>query len=120
MQLKGLRQIGKSEIVRNVATLSVGSVVSQLIPVLMSFVLARLYAPQDYGDLGVFVNCAGILTVFSCGRYEYAIVRPQREVDALNLMALSGMIAVGVSLLTFAVFAVGTALKVAPLAQFPW
>ncbi|MDE6493385.1 MAG: oligosaccharide flippase family protein [Bacteroidales bacterium] len=119
MQLKGLRQIGKSEIVRNVATLSVGSVVSQLIPVLMSFVLARLYAPQDYGDLGVFVNCAGILTVFSCGRYEYAIVRPQREVDALNLMALSGMIAVGVSLLTFAVFAVGTALKVAPLAQFP-
>lgn len=119
MQLKGLKELGKSEIVRSVATLSVGSVVSQLIPVLMSLVLARLYTPQNYGDFGIFINCVGILAVFTCGRYEYAIVRPKREVDALNLMALAAMIAVGVSLLTLAVFAVGTGLKIAAVANFP-
>ena len=119
MQLKGLKELGKSEIVRSVATLSVGSVVSQLIPVLMSLVLARLYTPQNYGDFGVFINCVGILAVFVCGRYDYAIVRPEREVDALNLMALAAFIAVGVSLLTLAVFTVGTELKIASLADFP-
>lgn len=119
MQLKGLKELGKSEIVRSVATLSVGSVVSQLIPVLMSLVLARIYTPQNYGDFGVFINCVGILAVFVCGRYDYAIVRPKREVDALNLMALAAFIAVGVSLLTLAVFTVGTELKIASLADFP-
>ncbi|MCM1532592.1 MAG: oligosaccharide flippase family protein [Bacteroides sp.] len=119
MQLKLIKGLGKSEIVRDVATLSVGSVVSQLIPVLMSLVLARLYTPQDYGNLGVFINTVGILAVFVCGRYEYAIVRPKREVDALNLMALSAIVAVGVSLLTLVVFAVGTGLNVAVLSNFP-
>ncbi len=119
MLLKGLKELGKSEIVRSVAILSVGSVVSQLIPVLMSLVLARIYTPRNYGDLGIFINCAGILAVFVCGRYDYAIVRPKREVDALNLMALSAIVAVGVSLLTLVVFTVGSGFGVAALADFP-
>ncbi len=119
MRLKGLKELGKSEIVQSVATLSVGSVVSQLIPLLMSLVLARLYTPQNYGDFGIFINCVGILAVFTCGRYDYAIVRPKREVDALNLMALSALIAVGVSLLTLAVLVAGTGLKIAAVANFP-
>ncbi len=114
-----LKEFGKSEIVQSVATLSVGSVVSQLIPLLMSLVLARLYTPQNYGDFGIFINCVGILAVFTCGRYDYAIVRPKREVDALNLMALSALIAVGVSLLTLAVLVAGTGLKIAAVANFP-
>ena len=117
--MKRLKELGKSEIVRSVATLSFGSVVSQLIPVLMSLVLARLYTPRNYGDFGIFINCAGILAVFVCGRYDYAIVLPKRNVDALNLLALSAMAAVGVSALTWAVFAVGTGLQIEALANFP-
>lgn len=91
-----------SEIIQNVATLSIGSIVSQIIPVVMSLILSRLYTPDDYGNFGVFINYAGILTVVVSARYEYAIIRPKRNTDALNLFALSGIIAVTVcSFLTF-------------------
>ena len=91
-----LKKLKESEIARGIATLSVGNMISQIIPVAMSVILSRLYAPEHFGDFSIFINTAGIITVFVSARYEYAIVRPKREVDALNLMALSGIIALSI------------------------
>jgi O-antigen/teichoic acid export membrane protein len=89
-----IKRIKDSELIQNILTLSFGSVISQLIPVLASLILARLYSPDDYGDWGVFNSYASILLILACGRYDLAILRPKRNIDGLNIAYLSAIIAV--------------------------
>ncbi|MDR3259735.1 MAG: oligosaccharide flippase family protein [Fusobacteriaceae bacterium] len=89
-----VKKIKNSEIIQNILTLSFGSVVSQLIPIFVSLILARLYSPDDYGVWGVFSSYSSILLVFACGRYDLAILRPKRNIDALNIAYLSSIIAI--------------------------
>ncbi|MDD2953989.1 MAG: oligosaccharide flippase family protein [Parabacteroides sp.] len=100
----GIEKFKSSEITHNIATLSAGSVISQIIPVVMSLILSRLYTPKDYGDFSIFINCAGIIAVFISLRYEYAIVRPKRNVDAFNLITLCGIIAISISIILTLLF----------------
>ncbi len=95
--LKGL--VGRSEVLSPIMTLGVGALASVLIPFGMSFVLSRLYAPGDFGDLGVFINYAGILIVVASGRYDIAIVRARGEREALSLSVLSVCISAAFCLL---------------------
>jgi len=88
-----LDRIRSSEIIQSVMTLSIGTIIAQLIPILASLILARLYTPDDYGNWGIFSSYAAIFTVIICGRYEYAILRPKRLIDAFHLCILS--IAIG-------------------------
>ena len=92
----------RSPELRGVATLGAGTAVSQLLPVVMSFILSRLYTPEAFGDYGVFINYASVIAIVICARYEYAIMRPRREVDALNLVALCLLLACGVTVLLYA------------------
>ena len=108
-----------SEITQNIATLSIGSVISQFIPIVMSFVLSRLYSVENYGDFSIFINYAGIIAVFSSFRYEYAIVRPRKEVDALNLFALSGIIALATSFLLWMVLLLSDLFQIAAINSIP-
>lgn len=82
-----------SEIIRPILTLGVGSVCAQLIPFVMSFVLARLYSPEAFGELGLFVNYAGILLIIASARYELAIVRARTPSEAASISFLSAGIA---------------------------
>ena len=91
-------RIQGSELIQSVMTLSTGSIISQLIPILASFILARLFSPDDYGDWAIFSSYTSILLILACGRYEYAILRPKKNVDALNLVALSLIIALALCL----------------------
>lgn len=109
-----------SEIIRSVAMLSAGSVLSQIVPVVMSVILSRLYTPEDYGDFGVFINAAAILAVVVSLRYEYAIVRPRREVDAANLTALSCCIAIAFCLLLGLGFFVAEKLGIGTVGCYPY
>lgn len=115
----GIKKLRGSEVTRNIAILSVGSVISQIIPVVMSFILSRLYTPENYGDFSIFINCAGIIAVFVSARYEYAIVRPKRNVDALNLIALSGIIAFSICLLLTLLFIASSLLEIETVNRLP-
>lgn len=96
-----LKRLQQSNITKHVATLGLGSFVSQLIPIAASLILSRMYSPKAYGDWGIFISYAGILTVLVSGRYELAILRPKKEVGALNLVALSTLLAFAVSIVSF-------------------
>ena len=78
-----------SEVLRPILTLGVGAVVAQLIPFVMSFILARLYSPDDFGELGLFINYAGILLILASARYELAIVRARSDTEARAVAVLS-------------------------------
>ncbi|TCT09069.1 O-antigen/teichoic acid export membrane protein [Paralcaligenes ureilyticus] len=61
--------------------------------VLILPIVTRLYTPSDFSILAVYVSLAGIISVAACLRLDIAIPMPKCEVDAINLLALSLLLA---------------------------
>lgn len=89
----------RSEFSRNVVTLMTGATVAQAIPVAISPILTRLYGPEDFGVLALFVALTSIFGAIANGRYELAIMLPESDEDALNVAALGLLIAAALSFL---------------------
>ena len=77
-----------------------GTSIAQAIPVLISPVLSRLYSPGDFGVLALYMSIAAVIGVIATGRYELAIMLPEKKRDASNVLALSLLISLLVSALT--------------------
>ena len=90
----------KSEFSRNVLTLMTGTTVAQAIPIAISPILTRLYTPEDFGVLALYMSIVSILGVIVTGQYELAIMLPKKENDALNIFYLSIIITSVISFLT--------------------
>ncbi|MBP1673485.1 MAG: polysaccharide biosynthesis protein [Bacteroidetes bacterium] len=90
-----------SEFVRNSLTIFSGNVVAQAIPFLAEPVLARLYNPTDFAVLAVYLSVANLFSIIATGRYEMAIMLPKEDKKAVNVLGLSVLISIGVSLLSF-------------------
>ncbi len=95
------RLIPRSEFIKNVATLTSGTTVAQAIPVLISPILTRLYTPEEFGVFALFMALVAMLSVIASLRYELAIMLPKDIRDAINILALSWIIVIGVSTLSF-------------------
>jgi O-antigen/teichoic acid export membrane protein len=78
----------KSEFGRNVLTLMTGTTIAQSIPVAITPILTRLYTPEDFGLLAVFVALTAILGSIANGRYELAIMHPEKDEESINIAAL--------------------------------
>lgn len=89
----------KSEFSRNVLTLMTGTTIAQAIPVAISPILTRIYTPEDFGVFALFIAITGLLSVIISGRYELAIMLPQKDEDAINIVALGMALVVIFSLL---------------------
>lgn len=88
-----------SPFAKNVTVLASGSVIAQVISVLISPVLSRLYSPEEYGLLAVFLSVLNMVTVIMCLRYELAIVLPKSESDAVSLVKLCLLLATAFTLI---------------------
>ncbi len=88
----------KSEFTKNVLTLLSGTSLAQLIMVLISPVLTRIYTPDDFGVLALFTAICTIIGMSSSGRYELAIVLPKKKSDVINLTFLAIFISLIVSI----------------------
>ena len=93
----------KSEFSRNVLTLMTGTTIAQAIPIAISPILTRIYTPEDFGLFAFYMAIASIISVIATGRYELAIMLPEKEEDALNIAALSGLITIFVSVISFTI-----------------
>ncbi len=91
----------KSLFARNVLTLMTGTSIAQAIPVAISPILTRLYTPEDFGILALYMAVSSIFAVIATGRYELAIMLPRNDSDAASILALSVGIAFFISLVTF-------------------
>ena len=89
----------KSEFSRNVLTLMTGTTIAQAIPIAISPILTRIYTPEDFGLLALFVAITSIFGSIANGRYELAIMLPEKDEDAINIAALSLLIAIVFSVL---------------------
>ena len=95
----------KSEFSRNVLTLMTGTTIAQAIPIAISPILTRIYTPEDFGILALFVAISTIFGSIANGRYELAIMLPKKDEDAINIFALGFIVNVGfISFATALVF----------------
>jgi O-antigen/teichoic acid export membrane protein len=78
----------KSEFARNVLTLMTGTTIAQAIPIAISPILTRIYTPEDFGMFALFIAIATIFGSIANGRYELAIMLPQKDEDAINIVVL--------------------------------
>lgn len=95
-----LTRLRKSEFIRNIAILSTGTALAQVITVVVSPVLSRLYGPDAFGVLGVIVSIAGPLTVIAALRYELAIVLARDDQEAANVLFLCCALVISMGLLS--------------------
>ena len=95
----------KSEFSRNVLTLMTGTTIAQAIPIAISPILTRIYTPEDFGLFALYISIALLFATAATGRYELAIMLPKKESDAVNIVFLSLLITLIITLLTlFIVF----------------
>ena len=82
-------QFLKSELLKSASVLMTGSVIAQLLSILLRPVLARLYSPELFGIYGVYLSIVGIIIIFSSFKYDDAILLPKSDKESINLLGLS-------------------------------
>lgn len=96
---RAFRTIWNSEFFRNVATLISGTSLAQAFSVVIYIVLAKIYTEEDFGVFGLYMSILNITVIFSTAKYELAILLPKSEKESVNLLGLSALISVGISIL---------------------
>jgi len=99
IMLGAIRNIWKSEFFKNVATLITGTSIAQAFSIIIYLVLSRIYTEEDFGVFGLYMNILNITIIFSTAKYELSILLPKSDRESVNLLGLSGLISVGVSLI---------------------
>jgi len=75
-----------SVFIKGIVTLITGNAVAFIIPVLLYPIMSRVFTPEDYALFGLYLSIYTVLEIGSAGRYDFAIVLPQKEDDAINLV----------------------------------
>ena len=79
----------KSDFFKNSFILIGGTVVAQLIPLLLQLYLRRIYTPEDFGAFSIYFNLLSVFIIFCSLRYEAAVVLPKNDVESINVLSLS-------------------------------
>ncbi|MBA3530446.1 MAG: oligosaccharide flippase family protein [Ardenticatenales bacterium] len=91
------KRLSQGGFTRNVIVLAGGTTLAQGITVLASLILGRLYLPEDFGILSLYGSIIAMLLVLASWRYEIAIPMPEDEEGAINLVVLSILLAMVMS-----------------------
>ena len=86
---------------KDVLILMLGTVISQAVPLLASFILTRIYTPNDFGLFQVYFSVSMILSVAVTFRYEMAIMLPEKDDDSRHVLVLSCLISLVFSIFIF-------------------
>ncbi|SDS95161.1 Membrane protein involved in the export of O-antigen and teichoic acid [Halopseudomonas xinjiangensis] len=83
----------RNRLLRNIATVVSGTAGAQALTLAFMPVITRIYGPDNYGVLGVFMGLAMMLIPVAALCYPTSVVLPRRDSDALGLVKLSLLMA---------------------------
>lgn len=99
--LKGFRKrFLKSPFFGKVAILAGGTALGQVLAILASPILTRLYTPEDFGYLALYASLLAVIVVVGSLKYQLAIPLPESDEDAFSLVIISLISLVLVTVLT--------------------
>ena len=81
-----------SSFLSNILLLVSGTAVAQLIPIAISPILTRIYLPESFGILMVYVSVLSILGVLATARYEKAVIIPKADSKGRDLVGLTQLL----------------------------
>lgn len=79
----------KHKLRRQILTLIQGTAVAQFLPIIIAPILTRMYTPEQFGILAIYMAVISVLTPIVNARYELAISLPKQERNALALFVLT-------------------------------
>ena len=85
MTKSDLSHIWHSPSTRNVGKLLSANIVAQVIGILVYPILTRMYAPEDFGLLNLFLSIGGILSLLATSEYQSAVLLPSRNDEAAGV-----------------------------------
>ncbi|HLR51717.1 MAG TPA: oligosaccharide flippase family protein [Candidatus Avamphibacillus sp.] len=88
MKKKIIRLI-KKPFVRNVIIMATGTAAAQAVSMGLSPIITRLYGPEAFGVMGVFMAIVQIIAPIAALTYPIAIVLPKNDENAKGLIRLS-------------------------------
>jgi len=91
--------------VSHVLTLITGNGLAQVINVVGTLLLARLFMPDAFGSFALFVTVVSFLSVLGGARYEIAIMLPEEDAEAANVLILAVTTLSGIAVLSFVLVA---------------
>lgn len=83
---------------RNVSILTGGTGAGQIITVVTLPIITRLYSPEDFSLLAVYMALVAVFSVVGCLRYNIAIPLPEDDGQGMNVLVISLLAATGISL----------------------
>lgn len=76
-------KILSSDITKNSAKLLSANLLVQIIGLLVYPILTRLYSPEDFGLVNLFLSISGFIALFATAEIQYAIVLPKSDTRAV-------------------------------------
>ncbi len=99
---------GVSEFGRRVSVLAGGTAFAQAINFAIAPVLTRIYGPSAFGNLQVYAALIGFVMIFIALRYDLAVVMPQDDGTAADVVAVALTVVLGMTgLLALVVWFIG-------------
>lgn len=95
-----ISKILSSKFIKNVAIMATGAAGAQVITMLFSPIITRLYGPEAYGILGTFTALTRVIIPVAALTYPIAIVLPKNDRNAKGIIKLSLYISLFISILT--------------------
>ncbi|MBL7897655.1 MAG: lipopolysaccharide biosynthesis protein [Crocinitomicaceae bacterium] len=95
------RLLPKSEYARNSVISILGVGVASAIPILLQPILGRMYTPEEFNTMGLFVTTVSILSVVANLRYAQAVAVADTDEQARNILIGSFWLSAFFSLLLF-------------------
>lgn len=89
MQANKIKNIFKSEFIRNLAVLVSGNGIGQGVSLLVYPILTRIYSEADFGVFSLFLSVTGLLCIISTGRYEESLVVAKTRQETQILLGIS-------------------------------
>lgn len=96
-----------SRFIKNVFKLGSATAIAQLLGILLTPIITRLYSPADFGIYQVFISIVLIVGTISCLSYHSSILLPDSDRDALHIVILCFILILGASIIagiTFWIF----------------
>ena len=82
---------------KDVITLISGTAVAQIITIIATPVITRVYDPSAFGIYAVFISLTGIIGSIACLSYESSIMLPESDKDAANQVRLCLVILIAIT-----------------------
>jgi O-antigen/teichoic acid export membrane protein len=93
-----------SDFIKNVIKLTSGTVIAQILGILLIPIITRFYGPNEYGVFSLITSISSIIAGISCLAYYLSIMLPKEEEESANLVVLCISLVILTSVITGIVF----------------